>query len=111
MKKFITALMLMMSVTSFAVKMNCVVEHNSQEIFQESFTVQAQSTLAFFKFDQYTFMMTEKNNAKFELEVLDLATPSRSYAVSKLEKSNDILEYALWSRDILLEVKCKLLSK
>lgn len=111
MKRLVTALMLMSSINIFAAKVNCVVEHNSQEIFQESFMVEDQGSIDFFKFDQYKFMMTSKSSNKFELEVLDYAIPSRSYAVSKLDRSEDILEYALWSRDILLEVKCKLLGK
>ncbi len=110
MKNFLMFILLMACASSYGAKMSCVVEHNSQAIFEESFTLEERSSVTFFKYEQYDFLMSSKVNKKYELEVLDLATPSRSYAISKLEHTNDILEYALWSRDILLEVKCKLLD-
>ena len=59
-----------------------------------------------FKLDGTVTYLTFNENNEYELDMFISDIESRIYAKSKLiEKQN--LELSIWSRDYLLEVKCK----
>jgi hypothetical protein len=109
MKKLILLLALTFNYSTLASKFNCSVEVNGSAIFSDTVKVHDGEKVQFFSKGQYKLFINQRGSSEFELEVLDLTVPSRSYAKSNLEKSNDIIEYSLWSRDILFELKCELI--
>ena len=108
MKKIVLFVALIVNYSTFASKFNCNVEINSDIVFSDTVKVHEGEKTEFFSEGQYKLYINQRGTSEFELEVLDLSVPSRSYAKSNLNNSQDIIEYSLWSRDILFELKCEL---
>lgn len=84
----------------------CSVKFNTQEVFETKVSVKEGQRVKFVSIENYTFFLKNTKAHDFELEVLDMDIPSRSYALASLKNGEDKLQYSLWSRDTLLETSC-----
>lgn len=109
MKKLIAALFLtLISSSVFAEELFCNVTVNMETVAEVEFTSAPKTNTAYVVAEGFSFYITNKGNSKFELEVFNLDGPSRSYAEGYLRTQEDTLAWTLWTRDILLETRCKL---
>lgn len=109
MKNVFIVMSILMSTASFASKLNCQLEVNAEKIFSEIVEVSDGERISFFAKGEYKLFINQRGAEEFELEILNHDVPSRSYVKSNLVKMNDLIEYSLWNRDILFELKCELL--
>ncbi|MBC7428871.1 MAG: hypothetical protein H7336_09690 [Bacteriovorax sp.] len=108
--KLIIALTLIIS-SSFALAENiqCNYSMNGKAAIETGVFLVAQNTKqVFVEAADYRFFISNKANSKFELEIFDAFTPSRSYATGYLRTLEDEISWAFWSRDVLIETTCKL---
>lgn len=109
MKKLIIALALSLSSSALlAEELFCTVSVNFETVAEVQLQVEPTQKEAYVMADAFSFYVTNKGQGKFELEIFNADEPSRSYAEGFLRTKEDTLAWTLWSRDMLLETKCKL---
>lgn len=109
MKKLIVAMMLSLCSTAvFAEELFCTLSVNMETVGEVQFKAEPQAKTPYLIADGFSFYVSNKGNSKFELEIFNLEGPSRSYAEGFLRSKEDTLAWTLWTRDMLLETKCKL---
>ena len=59
----------------------------------------------FGQIEAFKFFLSAKKGEKVELQALNRAEPSRSYATSRIEATSQV-ELSIWTREFLLEVQC-----
>lgn len=112
MKKLLTICVLLSSFSSMAASydLNCTAAHNMDKVIDTNITVNdGDRNKMFGEYDSFRFFVTGAGNKTIELQSLDLSTPSRSYATTKLTEKGSFVELSVWTRDYLLEVRCTLL--
>ncbi|MBC7714558.1 MAG: hypothetical protein H7177_14525 [Rhizobacter sp.] len=108
-KMFIALTFLISSSFAFAENVQCNYSVNGGEAVETGvFNVAANSKEIYVDAEDYRFFISNKGNAKFELEIFDAYAPSRSYATGYLRTAADDISWAFWSRDVLIETTCKL---
>ena len=112
MTKLIISFVLLLATTSaFAENLICTVSVNLQVVAEAEVTAEVKNKEIYVQAEDFTFYVTILGNSKFEMEIFDMTTPSRSYAQGYLRSAADELTWTLWSRDILLDTSCKLAGK
>lgn len=109
MKKFlITLVVVLFSTKLFAADLICEVKESLTRVSIVDIKTQEGAKIPFEKIDGYTFNVTNLGNSKFELDIFDSNTTSRSYSTGYLHTAKDSLTWTFWSRDTLIEANCKL---
>lgn len=102
MKKLIFTILLGLSTNLFAETVYCQAKLSTQTIWETKVELNSQKVKVG-EVEHYQIFLKQNSN-NYSLEIYDPMTPSRQYAEGSLEKG---LSWALWTRDILLEVKCE----
>lgn len=110
MKVISLALLTLFSTTCLASEVTCSIKVNTQQDTVTKFKIEENERVKFGSADNLTFFLKRLTTRDFELELLDVNIPSRSYAKATLEKSSDHLQYSYWSREMLLEAECNLID-
>lgn len=107
--KIIFALCAFISFTSLASAKDlyflCQVDYNSNHYETEVELDYDERDVFFGEVDQFKFFLSAKEAKTIELQVLNRAEPSRSYATTKLESESQV-ELSIWTREFLVEAKC-----
>ncbi|OUR97277.1 hypothetical protein A9Q84_13200 [Halobacteriovorax marinus] len=97
--------------STMATDLICKINLNTTNVFTTKVSVEAGEKVTIAAGEQYSFFLKNLVGDDYELEVLNVQAPSRSYALASLSTSSDKLQYSLWSRDILLEASCRIVTK
>jgi hypothetical protein len=88
-------------------ELSCQMQVNGSVVATSNVKVAPRSTVKVVEIEGFLAKVTSRGESRFELEIYDPATPSRSYAEGVLRASSDQLKWSLWRRDILLEFACR----
>lgn len=86
----------------------CQVKVNTVLTSEKSVSVAPHSTVQLAEVQGFRLKLNHLGNAQFEIEAFDGVATTRSYAKGFLRDLEDDLNWAFWSRDILLETSCRL---
>lgn len=106
--RIISLILLLFSPSTFASDLLCRVSVNSQVVSKEIIALAPNESKYFGDLANYRLKVANQEEGKYEIEVFDPNSPSRSYSLGSLKNANDELRWSFWSRDILLEASCKL---
>lgn len=108
MKVSIIFYMLVISTTLRAQTLNCAVAQNTKVIYSQKINIPNKNSFMVPEIEGFRIKINNYGNSQFEFEVFDPSVPARTYSRGVLRSKGDILKWALWSRDILLEAACSL---
>jgi hypothetical protein len=94
--------------TLHAEALNCDVSLNGEIVAENNLFVNVAEQKNYVTLGTFYFYVKNMGNSQFELEIYNTDGPLRSYAEGNLRTLTDKLSWTLWTRDILLETKCKL---
>lgn len=94
----------------FAADLICEVKESLTQVSIVDLKVNEGAKIPYEKISGYTFNITNLGNSKFELDIFDANTTSRSYSTGYLRTNEDSITWTFWSRDTLIEASCKLKS-
>lgn len=109
MKLMITTLMTLFTLNAFASKMtlSCQGFHNYELILENEVKIgEFQKNIAIGEISEYQISVSSLGQNKIELQGYNFTEPSRTYTTAFMNKSGDIIELAVWKRELLIEVKC-----
>jgi hypothetical protein len=86
----------------------CKVKVNSEEALETKVIIDEGQKIKYASAENFTFFVKQINSTDYEIELLDMSVPSRSYAKASLNSGADKLQYSLWSRDMILESNCRI---
>ncbi len=101
--KYLLCLSLLFSYSAFSKDVSCVAKKNLSEVWHKKTEVQLGTKVLFGSIDQFKFYVKNIDDSRFELEVLDINTPSRQYASGDGKEIN----WTLWSRKALIDFNCE----
>lgn len=108
MKNLLTLFFLGLSLNVMATDIKCSLYENLEEKFIVSKNVEIGEKVKFESLKEFTLYVNKRDKNNFEIEVFDGGTPARNYASGSLVDYYDEIEWNLWRRDILLQIKCSL---
>jgi len=94
--------------TVASVEILCRVMVNTETVARDRVLVPEGSRAVFAETNGYSFRVGRKASRIFEIEFYDPSAPMRGYASGTLKTADDEVQWALWTRDILLEASCRL---
>jgi len=89
-------------------ELHCSVSQGLVEVSIAEVTVFPGEKSSYETLEGYMFAVKNLGDSKFELDVFDSSTPSRSYSSGSLRSSSDSLSWTYWSRETLIETTCRL---
>ena len=113
MKALIAISLLSLSLSAVArdIRISCAVSHNTQLVYENEISVpQNAKNISIANFDLFEMFMTSLPDGRYELQMLNSMEPSRTYATGALTSASPTLELSVWTREFLLETKCKLIE-
>lgn len=108
MKKLMLICTLLLSSGVYANELLCSVSQGLVEVSISDVKVAPGEKASYETLDGYMFSVKNLGDSKFELDVFDSSTPSRSYASGILKSPSDTLSWTYWSRETLIETNCHL---
>lgn len=104
-----TLILIFISLTAYANTnlVDCAFKINLSTIEQLQKKVHIDEKVTFFNYEEFKITVLRKTTTKIEIEVYNANEPSRSYATGNLFDREDVVELAIWKRDLLLEVNCR----
>ena len=93
---------------AYAEDLRCSLAVNGESAVVLEFSVEAGTKKMFIDSNDYRFFLINKGQSKFELEIYDAYSATRSYSAGYLRTNQDELSWTFWSREVLLETTCKL---
>lgn len=91
-----------------AESLNCDVSLNGEIASDMNLQINKSEQKNYLTIGTYYFYVKNLGGSLFELEIYNSDGPERSYAEGIIRDSTDKLSWTLWTRDILIETKCKL---
>ncbi len=101
-------LFLLMASLSYAQDLTCQILVNTEIASESTVELEANSKIFFGEVEGYRFTINSLGNSKYELEIFDPGTPSRSYSSGLLKTIGDKISWTYWSREIMIESNCRL---
>lgn len=91
-----------------ATELSCRVQDAGATVFERTIAVEAGSKTALGEHGDFRIEVNSPEPGTFEIEVLDLGVPSRTYARGRLLAEKDTLQWSVWSRVAMIDVTCRL---
>lgn len=88
----------------------CRVKVNHETVSERKVVLDEGTSAFYAETRGFRMRANHRGASKFELEVIDLETPSRGYAEASLRAPEDAIKWTLWTRELLLETSCQLLA-
>lgn len=89
-------------------ELHCSVSQGLIEVSIAEVTVAPGEKSSYETIEGYMFSVKNLGDSKFELDIFDSGTPSRSYSSGSLKSATDSLSWTYWSRETLIETTCRL---
>ena len=107
-KLFFVCALLLTSGTLIADELRCSISQGMIEVFAADVSVSTGEKVVYGRLDGYTFSVKGLSKSRYELEIFEPLTPSRSYSAASLYTKIDSLSWTYWSREVLIETSCRL---
>lgn len=108
MRLFLFLALLGCGVSAGAAPLSCRVLDAGSVVFKNMIQVEVGKKTALGEHGDFQFEVSSPEEGTFEIEVLDLAVPSRTYARGRLLSAKDTLQWSVWSRVAMVDVICSL---
>lgn len=108
MKTLVLALILGYAGQAKAATLLCEVIDAGESVLERKIDVAIGAKTALGEHRDFRFEVSAFEESRFEIEVLDMNVPARTYAQGRLLGGKDLLKWSLWSRYASLDVTCRL---
>jgi hypothetical protein len=88
----------------------CQIKENTKLAITRKVLVAPGAKVLFADVNGFRFTINSGGSGQFEIETFDPNVPARTYAQGRLQSLSDVLKSSLWTRYVLLETSCQLLT-
>lgn len=110
MKKLILILSLLSTQMLLAEDFYCTTSYNGETSPVEKVSVTEGETTMFGNIEGFKFRLKQYKAFKHCLDIFDAENESRYYSCATAQKADDKLEWAIWTRNRLMEISCKVVK-
>ena len=101
---------ILVGINASAEKINCQIKLSTKLVSEQGLDLPDKASASFGNIPGYSFKILNQGASKFTVEIFEADAPARHYVAGNLRAVADQLNWALWTRDILIETSCFLSS-